>query len=84
MPAIASAMPAGASARARRAASRHAATTAPGPWSLGVGRSFRASRVPSGWTIAARICVPPRSTAMTGREDRAKPLQISKGGVLRF
>ena len=30
-------------------------------------------RVPSGWTIAARIRVPPRSTAMTGREDRAKP-----------
>ena len=44
------------------------------PRSSGVGRSMRASRVPSGRTTAARIRVPPRSTAMTGREDRAKPL----------
>jgi hypothetical protein len=61
-------------ASASRAASMQSASTAAGPSSFGVGRSKRACRVPSGSTIAARIRVPPRSTAMTGREDRAKPL----------
>src|SRR5882672_12347556 len=74
MPAITAATSVGAPARASLAASMQPATTAAGPSSLGVGRSILASRAPSGRTTAARIRVPPRSTAMTGREDRAKPL----------
>ena len=75
MPAMLAATSAGVAAGARVAARRRTRRRRPrDPRRLGVGRSLRASRVPSGWMTAARIRVPPRSTAMTGREDRAKPL----------
>jgi hypothetical protein len=74
IPAMPAAISEPASSRARRAASTHDRTMPAGPCSVGVGRSLRAMRVPSGSMTAARILVPPRSTAMTGREDRAKPL----------
>jgi hypothetical protein len=73
MPTIASATSRRTSSRAVRAAWMQASTTAAGPCSFGVSRSTRARRLPSGRTTAARIWVPPRSTAMTGWESRAKP-----------
>src|SRR5262245_19386134 len=82
IPARASRTEAGTSSRARLATSRQASTMAAGPACVGVSRSVRPSREPSGRTIAARIRVPPRSTAMTGREDRAKPL-VSIGEIHR-
>ena len=76
IPAMLAATSEPASCRARVAASMHRATMTEGPCSVGVGRSLRVSRVPSGSMTAARMRVPPRSTAMTGREDRAKPLRL--------
>src|SRR6266550_5339753 len=79
IPAICSATSRLTPSRAARAAMRQCSTLAAGPSAVGVPRSMRARRVPSGRTTAARIRVPPRSTAMTGREDRAKPLGLRSG-----
>ena len=70
MPASWSATVAGAADRADRSAAMQAATIAAGPSALGVRVALRASREPSGRTTAARMWVPPRSSARTGRGDR--------------
>jgi hypothetical protein len=73
MPMIDARTSSGARSRAAMSAATHASTTAAGPSSLGVSVATRVSREPSGWTTAARIWVPPRSSARTRRDSRAKP-----------
>ena len=73
MPSIAAAASAGALVRACSRRSRHLWTMAWGPEPVGVSASVRDAREPSERTTAARIRVPPRSRARTGRRDRARP-----------
>src|SRR5450759_1312789 len=66
----------GTCSRAQTRAASQASRMAPGPSAIGVRTLVRASRDPSSRTTAARTCVPPTSSARTGRADRGKPSNL--------